>query len=284
MPKTMTRVLPVLLALSFAGLTFTHADRKGKHKSNRYHGGHPLSVKPEAGFCYIEVPHVHAHSIHKKHKPLYREHQGHLVFVADPVAYGYEGPQHTYYGHHPIAVDVVLGHEASYASGQQLEFCYLEGPHYHPFDPQPGLSFEASAGASWYVGDLPSAYVDGKARFSPVNRVYANIEVARPEIVVEAPPVGYHGPVMDIHLHVPGAVVVDPGHVDVEVGGRGHKLHHGRGHVDVRTGVEIHVPVPSIQVEFGVNAHGHSHKGKKHKHKGKHKGKHKRKGRKPLRW
>lgn len=129
MPKTTARVAAVLLMLSFAGLSLAHADRgKGKNKSHHYRGGHPLSVKPESGFCYIEVPHVHAQTIHKKHKPLYREHQGDLVFVADPIAYGYDGPQHAYYGHHPIAVDVVLGNEASHESGQQLEYCYLDGP------------------------------------------------------------------------------------------------------------------------------------------------------------
>lgn len=155
-------------------------------------------------------------------------------------------------------------------------------PHYHQFVPQPGLSFEASAGASWYIGELPSAYVEGKARFSPVNRVYARIEVPRPEIVFEAPPVGYRGPVMDIHLRVPAAaVVVEPGRVDVDVDG--HRLHHGRGHVDVRTGVEVHIPVPTIEIGIGINATSKHGRKRKH-HKRKHRSKHKSKGRPRPRW
>jgi hypothetical protein len=263
-----------------------HADRgKGKKKSHHYHGSHPLSVKPDAGFCYIEVPHVHAHTIHKKHKPLYREHKGDLVFVADPVAYGYDGPTHNYYGHHPVAVDVVLGSESSYASGQQLEFCYLDGPHYHQYEPPPGLTFEVSAGASWYIGAFPDAYVQGKVSHGRVNHVYASIEVQRPEVVFETPPPGYVGPLLDIHVHVPAAaIVVEPGHVDVH----GHGHGHGHGRAEVRAGVEIHVPKPTLEigigVGIGVDSHHHGKKGHKRKHhKGK-KGKHKAKGRVRPRW
>lgn len=281
------RIVPLALALSLVALAAAHADRgRGKNKSRQYHGAHPLSIKAEAGFCYIEVPHVHPTRIHNKHKPLYRAHEGHKVFIADPVAYGYEGPRHSYYGHHPVAVDVVLGEEASFSSGQQLEFCYLDGPHYHLFAPQPGLSFTEAAGASWYIGELPEAYVEGKVTFAPVNRVYAKMEVERPEVVFEEPPTGYVGPLLDVHVHAPGAaVVVEP--VGVEVHG------HGHGHAEVRAGVEIHVPTPTLEIGLGIGGiavDGHRHhkehrKHKKHKkHRGKHKARHKRKGRVRPRW
>lgn len=275
------------LALTLGGLAAAHADRgKGKKKSHHYHGAHPLSIKPAAGFCYIEVPHVHAHTIHKKHGPLYREHEGDLVFVADPVAYGYDGQRHSYYGHHPVAVDVVLGTEEAYASGQQLEFCYLDGPHHHLYEPPAGLTFEVNAGASWYIGDFPKPYVQGKAKFGHVNRVYASVEMQRPEVVFEHPPSGYVGPVLDIHIRAPTAeIVVEPGHVDVH----GHGHGHGHGHAEVRAGVEIHVPTPTLEIGIGIGVDSHhGHKGRKgHKrkhHKGKGKGKHKAKGRVRPRW
>lgn len=282
------RVLPLTLALPMLFLAQGQAEGgkgKGKGKSYRYHGAHPLSLKPESGFCYIEVPHVHASTIPKKHKPLYREHRGDLVFVSDPVAYGYEGPQHNYYGHHPVAVDVVLGLEGTYESGQQLEFCYLDGPHTHLFDPQPGLTFEATAGASWYIGEFPTAYVEGKAEHGRVNQVYATVEMHRPEVVFETPPVGYLGPVLDIHVQGPGAVVVAPGHVDIDAHGHGHG--HDHGHAEVRAGVEIHIPVPTLEIGIGVGSHGHrgkQGKGHKAKAKGKGKGKAKAKGRVRPRW
>lgn len=241
----------------------------------RYHGAHPLSAKVEAGFCYIEVPHIHPTSVHKKHKSLYRDHGGHHSFVADPTPFGYDGPRHSYYGHHPVAVEVVLDEEPRYESGQQLEFCYLNGPHYHLFEPQPGLSFSQTAGASWYIGEFPSAYVEGKASYVPANRVYATLEVERPEVVFDAPPVGYVGPVLEVHVDAP--VVVVPARADV--------------HVDV--GAEIHIPIPTIEIGFGIRGgiidDGHHHHSDSRKHRGKKakkhkKGKHKSKGRRRLRW
>lgn len=258
-------LLPAVLLPSTAD-----ADRgKGKKhkKAHKYHGGHPLSVRVDDGFCFIEVPHVHATRPPKAHKALYRDHRGHHSFVADPAPYGYDGPSHTYYGHHPVAVEVVLDEAPSYASGQQLEFCYLDGPHVHSFEPPKGLHFEVEAGASWYIGELPEAYVQGKVRFAPVNRVYARLEVERPQVVFETPPKGYLGPIVQVNITAPAAVVTAPGH------------DHGdaHGHAEIRAGIEIHIPTPRI--EIGVHHHEKKHKhGHKHKHKHSKKHGHKKKG------
>ena len=270
------------LCVSLVGLGSARADRgerSKKQKSYKYQGAHPLSAQTEDGFCYIEVPHVHATNLPNKHRSLYRDHRGHHSFVADPVAYGYDGPRHSYYGHHPVAVEVVLGENNSYASGQQLEYCYLDGPHFHLFEPPAGLHFESKAGASWYIGELPEAYVEGKGEFAPVNRVYATLEVERPEVVFEEPPVGYVGPILDVHVVVPGAaVVVEPVGVEVQGHGRGHG--HADVHGEIRAGIEIRVPSPRIEIGVSVPGivvggdHHHDH-GKKHKHKSKSKSKHK---------
>lgn len=260
--------------------------KKHNKTAHKYHGGHPLSVRVDDGFCFIEVPHVHATRPPKAHKALYRDHRGHHSFVADPAPYGYDGPSHTYYGHHPVAVEVILGEAPSYASGQQLEFCYLDGPHVHSFEPPKGLHFEVEAGASWYIGELPDTYVQGKVRFAPVNRVYARLEVERPQVVFETPPKGYLGPIVQVNITAPAAVLTSPGH------GHGHGDAHG--HAEIRAGVEIHVPTPRIEIGVSLpgvsithdhhhekkHKHGHKHRrGKKHGHGHKKKG-----GRAQIKW
>ena len=247
-----TLISGVIVSCSLVGGSAL-ADKKRHHA---YVGQHPISHKTSDGFCYIEAPHVHASSPPKKHKALYRDHRGHSQFVADPQPFQYDGDTHAYYGHHPVAVDVVVGVESRYEPGQQLEYCYLNGPHYHAFEPQPGLTFEVKGGVQWYIGDLPAAYVEAKPVYVPGNRVYATVEVAPPVVEIDAPPVGYVGPVLDVHVH----------------GGHGHR---GRGHgahVDGHVGVGVHVEVPTIEVGIGlpgvvfVDDHHHGHrKHKKHK-------------------
>ena len=46
-------------------------------------------------------------------------------FVGDPVAYKYDGPKHSYKGPHPIHVEAVVGGDPD------VEYCYIEGPHFH---------------------------------------------------------------------------------------------------------------------------------------------------------
>ena len=168
---------------------------------------------------------------------------------------------------------MLLGENDAYASGQDLEYCYLDGPHYHLFAPPDGLTFEVKAGASFYIGELPSVYVEEKPRYSRVNRVYASIEVDRPEVVFETPPVGYVGPIFDVHVVAP-IVTIDPGHADLHVRGK----HRPRAAVGVHADVEIRIPTPRIEIGIGLpgvviggqHDKHRKHKKRKHKHGGKH--------------
>lgn len=219
-------------------------------KQVRYVGPHPITLEASAKhtFCYIEVPHVHVYTPQKD--VLYREHDGANHFVGDPVAFGYDGPKHTYYGHHPIAVDVVLGEQE--LDGDEVEVCYLDGPHYHSFAPAAELKFEAKGGVHFFVGDMPAEYKKEKVKLAKINAVYKPIQYSRPVVVVDPPPT-YHGEVW-----------VTPVAADVHVVGPA-----------VRAGVEVHVPVPSIEVHVpGVVIDTHVH----HKHKHKKHGKWKRHG------
>jgi hypothetical protein len=220
----------------------------------KFIGIHPISG---GGFCYIEAAHVHVYApaaSKERVRSLYRVHDGHYHFVGDPVGFGYKGPKKTYYGHHPVAVDVVVG---APAAQHHTEFCYLDGPHYHYYEPPADISFVVDGGAYWYAGAYPPAYERDRAALVTVNAVYAPIVYERPVVTV-APPAVYLGPV----------VVVKGKH------GRGHG--HGHGHVGVgvgvSAGVEVHVPAPRLEVGISVpgviivDDHHHHHK-RKHKHK-----------------
>jgi hypothetical protein len=237
---------------------------RAEAKQVRYVGVHPVPDKAGGGMCYIEAPHVHVYAPHKP-EVLYRKHNGDHYFVGDPVAHSYDGPRHSYYGHHPIHVDVVV-HDAV-TLDPEPEYCYLDGPHYHGFAPPAGATFELKGEAYWYVGTYPAYYKQHKKRYVGINAVYRPIVYARPVIEVE-PPVAYVGPVIAV-----GAPVIEVAGPAVEVRGPA-----------VRAGVEVHIPVPTIEVGFGVGVHhvhshdcGHHGHGKfkrvKHKKfKGKHRG------------
>lgn len=223
----------------------------------QYVGAHPIAARADAGFCHIDFPHVHTYKPPRKARVLYRVRDGHHHFVGDPVGLGYEGPSHSYYGHHPVAVEVVVGAEPAYAEGQPLEYCYLTGPHYHRYEPPPGLTFEVKAGAHWYVGDFGPRYRKHRRRYVRVNAYYEPIVYERPAIVVDAPPVGYVGPFVEVHAH---------GHAGAPP-----------VHAGVSAEVEVHVPTPSLSVEWGLSgvvADDHHHhrkhrkvKRRKHKHR-----------------
>jgi hypothetical protein len=206
----------------------------------KYVGVHPT---PDGGFCYIEAPHVHIYKPHKdkqKVKLLYRQHEGHYEFVGDPVGHGYDGPRHAYYGHHPVAVDVVAG-VAVEGAPHHIEFCYLDGPHHHWYAPPADLEFTVTGGAYWFVGTYPPEYERDRKALVRINAIYRPIEYQRPVIEV-APPPAYHGPIVDVHAPVvevvtPAVEVVAPA---VEVRGA------------IRAGIEVHVPVPTVEVGVGL--------------------------------
>lgn len=222
----------------------------GGGKQVRYVGIHPVPASHGGGLCYIEGPHVHVFPANKLE---YRDHVGHHYFVGDPVAYGYDGPRHAYSGHHPIHVHAVVGDEH-----EDVEFCYLDGPHFHAFAPPPAVEAEfALAGdAYFYVAEPPEAYVTARPAMVKVNAIYKPLVYTRPVIEVE-PPAGWIG----VRFAAPAVVVERPKIATPEI---------------VTPGIhaEVAIPMPSISVSVGLGAgvvvHGHEHHKHKHKHKHKH--------------
>jgi hypothetical protein len=206
---------------------------------HRYVGHHPISAKPGDGFCYIEFPHVHTYAPAKA-KVLYRPSAEGYYFVGDPIAFGYDGDKHQYHGAHPIQVDnVVLGVETH---EPQVEWCYLKGPHFHSH-PAGEAGFEVKGDVYWYVGKYPPEFRANQKAYAQINAVYRPIVYTRPVIEV-APPEGYVDVfVVDVHA----APVVSTG-----------------AHLD------IHVPVPTLEVSVGAVPVHHHHRHYKHKKYKKH--------------
>lgn len=217
----------ILLALLFAP-AIASAD-----KHHRYIGIHPIAKSHGGGLCYIEGPHVH---LFEADKLQYRDHHGAAYFVGDPVAYGYDGPKHTYQGHHPIHVHAVVGE-----SEPHTEYCYLDGPHYHAFTPPEGPDFKVVDGTYFYVATPPKVYVEARPAFIGINAVYRPLVYVRPVVRVEAP-VGWIGAV----VVAPVPVIVAPN-------------------------VRVRVPAPSVRVDIGVGIGVGVGVGVKPKHHHKHK-------------
>jgi len=208
-----------------------------------YVGVHPI---PGGGFCHIEVPHVHIYvpaKSRKRVKLLYRKHHGAYYFVGDPVAYGYDGPRVTYYGPHPIDVDVVVGDHRD-GDDDDVEYCYLRGPHYHYYAPPDDSSFEMKGDAYFYVGAYPPEYKRHERALVGINAVYEPMHYDRPVVTV-SPPEAYIGPVVEVHgpaveVAAPAVEVAAPV-VEVE-----------EPHAEVRAGIEVHIPAPRLEVGIGV--------------------------------
>lgn len=237
----MRTIYLVLLVLFAAGVS-PAAAKSGKQV--RYIGIHPVPKSAGGGLCYIEGPHVH---IFAANKVEYRDHRNNNHFVGDPVAYGYDGPKHAYKGHHPIHVHANVGDDQ-----EDVEFCYLDGPHYHHFTPplEVRADFAVADDAYFYVAEPPAAYIEARPAMIKVNAMYTPLVYTRPVVTVEPPSgwigVRFGGPAVVVDAR-PAAVVVTP---------------------RVRTGVEVHVPAPSISVDIGFGGHIHGGHGRGH---GKHK-------------
>jgi hypothetical protein len=195
-------------------------------KQVRYVGVHPVAKSDGGGMCYIEGPHVH---VYEADELQYRDYKGHKHFVGDPVAYGYEGPKHAYKGHHPIHVHAVVG-----APEPHVEFCYLDGEHFHPYAAPQGPEFQVQGGAYFYVGTPPQVYVDARPRYVGINAIYTPIVYARPAVVVQAPAAWIHArPGFAVGVAVGAGVAVGGG---IVVGGPA-----------------VVVRPPSVQIGVGVN-------------------------------
>ncbi len=262
----------VFLSAAVAGIALSVAPAPARADQVAYVGIHPI---PGGGFCHIEAPHVHVYKPYKnkrKVKLLYRVHDGHYHFVGDPVAHGYDGPKYAYYGPHPIAVDAVYGAPARGAP-HHIEFCYLNGPHYHWYAPPADLEFTVKGDAYWYVGAFPPAYGKRKKALVAINAVYRPMSYVRPVIEVE-PPAAYVGPVVEVHA--PAVEVEAVPAVEVEAVA-GH-VHGPVVHGEVHAGVEVVVPAPRLEVGLAipgvvvVEDHHHPHYKVKH-HKRRAKGK-----------
>jgi hypothetical protein len=188
----------------------------------KYLGVHPIPKSQGGGICYIEGPHVH---IYAANKVEFRDHGGDHVFVGDPVAYGYDGPRYAYNGPHPIHVDAVVGGDPD------VEYCYLTGPHFHNFAPPYDPDFKFQGDAYFYVGEPPRAFIEARPMYIGINEYYRPLEYQRPHIEVDAP-VGWIGA---------RAEFIGP---EVYVEGR------------PGIGVDVHVPMPSVQVGIGVDIGG----------------------------
>jgi len=219
-------ILGIVLAVVIGSST-AYADRK----QVRYVGIHPVAKSEGGGICYIEGPHVHVFGADKVQ---YRDHAGANYFVGDPVAYGYDGPKFTYKGHHPIHVNVVVGDD-----NDDVEYCYLDGPHFHYFAPPEGPEFRIVGDAYFYVAEPPAAYVDARPAMISINAVYRPLVYTRPVVTIEAP-IGWIGARVD--LGGPAVVVERPGAaVIVPSGG-------------IRVDAEVRIPMPSVHVDIGIGS------------------------------
>jgi hypothetical protein len=198
----------LLMALLFA------ATAEARHV--RFLGPHPIAAKNGGGYCYIEVPHMHMYP--PDHAELYQQVGEDYVFTGDPSPFGYEGERFQFYGHHPVP-------------GAPGVYCYLDGPHYHPYRVPEGPEYKMTNDVAFYVAPLPDAY----ARLRPqreraVNEVYRPYGSLRPQVQVTPPPEWHGTPYV-----APGVEVAAPG-VNVEVRGP-----------DV--GVPAPPPAPGVYVE-----------------------------------
>jgi hypothetical protein len=238
------------LAVALWGAMAVAAAQGAEAKQIKYVGQHPLPAELGGGFCYIEFPHVHVFTPAEP-EILYRVHAGAYLFVGDPVAHGYDGPKHAYYGPHPIRVEAAVIDDDD--RGDDDVYCYIEGPHYHEYAPPAEVKFTLRDGVYFYVGDYPEVFVREQPRYHRINVHYKPIKYQRPVVIVTPPP-EWHPPVYEAEVDVvpahadvivPGAVVV-PAHTG-----------HPHGGVGVGIGVSIDIPVPTVEVHVpSVEVHG----------------------------
>jgi hypothetical protein len=226
----------IFLAVIVTAAAVSQPATAGKTKQVHYVGIHPVPKSEGGGICYIEGPHVHIYGANKLE---YRDHRGANYFVGDPVAYGYDGPKHAYKGHHPIRVNAVVGDD-----DQDIEFCYIDGPHYHYFTPPDGPDFQVVGDAYFYVGEPGPVYVDARPQMVKINAIYTPLVYTRPVVEVEPPSgwigVRFGGPA--VVVDAPAAAVVAPG---VVVSGPAVRV--------TAPSVRVVVPPPpSVRVDVGI--------------------------------
>src|SRR4051794_16431556 len=152
--------------------TIARADHKFGRQV-RYAGVHPVPKSEGGGMCHIEGPHVHIFAANKLE---YRVHDDDYVFVGDPVAYGWDGPKYAYKGNHPVHVEAVVG------GPPEVEYCYINGPHYHYFEAEdPDVKLVGGA-YFWVDTTPPPVYVEARPQYVAINATYEPIRYTRPVI------------------------------------------------------------------------------------------------------
>ena len=189
--------MKIRLAVAFGIIAWLGLAAAAEARVVRYHSQHPLPGR-DGGFCYIDVPHVHAFA--PTETRVYRVHDDEYYFVGDPTPYGYEGDHYAFYGPHPVA-------EADF--GEPV-YCYIEGPHYHWYQPAPAVSvnFEMRGGAYWYVGTYDPVFYAARPRFVVINDVYRPMVYARPMVDITVRPPGFRGVIVAQPPMVRGGVTV----------------------------------------------------------------------------
>jgi len=212
------------LAPLFLGAFILFAAGRAEAHQVRYEGMHPVPAEYGGGFCEIDFPHVHVFEPQRA-DVLYRNHDGGYAFVGDPVPYGYAGPKHAFYGPHPMQ-----------DGNGDLEYCYIDGPHYHELPPPVTVAaqFKLKGGVYFYAGHFPQMYYDMRPRYSRINVIYKPLEYSRP-VVVAAPP--------------EATVVVDSGPRPMVVAGGGVGVEAGIGiHAGIGAGFIVGSPPPTTVV------------------------------------
>ncbi|HEY4182198.1 MAG TPA: hypothetical protein VGM90_35385 [Kofleriaceae bacterium] len=209
----------------------------------RFVGTHPIPASEGGGYCEIEGPHVHVYAANKLE---YRVHGRDNFFVGDPVAYGYDGPKKQYKGPHPIHVNAAVGDDQD-----DVEWCYIDGPHYHVFAEAPSPDFKVVGDTYFYVAEPPPAYVEARPAMVKINAIYTPMRYSRPVVDVEPPSgwigvrAGFGGPVVDVEGDVVAPVIVAPGvHAEVVAPVVRAEI--------VAPRVEVVVPAPSLEIGIGV--------------------------------
>ena len=145
-------------------------------------GAHPLAARPDAGYCYIDVPHMHDYLPDRP--ALYQQVGDRYVFTGDPVPFGYEGNKTIFYGHHPVPFEV-----EPVAAGPTPTFCFMKGPHYHDYPEPEGPGYKIKDHVVFYVGPIPPPLAAIRPKLEQALEVeYRPYVALRPQVVVTPPP------------------------------------------------------------------------------------------------
>lgn len=180
-----TRSWIAALAL-LAGAALSSAPAAAGPGRHRFVGAHPVVARPGGGYCYIDVPHFHNYAPDRP--ALYQQVGQDAVFTGDPVPFGYDGEKTVYYGHHPIPVEETEQPAVAVAAGPPT-FCFMKGPHYHPYPQPEAPGYKVQNNVVFYVGPVPPEAARARPQIERALEVeYRPYVEQRPKVVVTPPP------------------------------------------------------------------------------------------------